>query len=80
MSQIWEVELAMSNNEVSQLGFLLLIFMLKDYLFDDSDNCAESVEVDLNDGVSHERVDKLLGGLFAPSALLLEEVGQVRHY
>lgn len=49
--------------------------MLKDYLFDDSDNCAESVEVDLNDGVSLERVDKLLGRLFAPSTLLLEEVG-----
>lgn len=49
--------------------------MLKDNLLDDSDNCAESVEVDLSDGVLHERVDKLLGGLFTPSTLLLEEVG-----
>ena len=80
MPQIWEVHFTMSDDEISQLSLLFLVFVLQDNFFDDSNDRAESVEVYGIDGVLHERVDKLLSGLFTPSALLLEEVAQVSQH
>ena len=74
MPQVWEVHLTMFYDEISQLFCLLLIFVFEDSIFDYSDYCAERVEVDGIDRMLHERVDKLLGCLLAPTTLLLEEV------